>query len=100
MLSLVTALLPLLANFAGGANASIVTQIISALVAALPSIIQEVSDLGPTVKNLIATLRGNPAITSDQLDQLDTIEKPIDDAFDAAATAAAAEDAAASKPAG
>ena len=98
MLELITLLLPLLGDFASGANAAMIGKIITALVAALPSIIQEVKDVGPTIKNLIASLRGNPASTPEQLDQLDAIEKPIDDAFDAAAKAATDEDAAAANP--
>ena len=95
MLEIVTALLPLLSEVAGGAGTSLTAKIIGALIAAMPSIIQEVKDLAPTVKNIIATLRGNPATTPEQLDQLDAIEKPIDEAFNAALAAAEAEDAAA-----
>ncbi len=77
------------------AAASGIAKIISALEALIPAVIQEAKDLAPNVKHVIATLRGNPAIPADQIDQLDAIEAPLDAAFDTAANAATAEDEAA-----
>jgi hypothetical protein len=99
--TIITAILALLTEIAPAVStASVVAKIIANLVALLPAIVQEAKDLAPTVKNIIATLRGNAATTPEQLDQLDAIEAPIDAAFDAAATAALAEDAAAEKTGG
>lgn len=93
--TIIAALLTLLQSVAGtAANSDTVSKIIAALIDLIPAIAQEVSDLLPIVKDIITTIRGASVITPDQLDQLDTLEKQIDDAFDAAAKAAQEEDAA------
>ena len=73
---------------------SIITSIISALTQIIPVITQEIADVGPIIKNIIAALQGNGTITADQQAQLTALDAQVDAAFEAAATAAQAEDAA------
>lgn len=97
--AIVASTLALLSDIAPGlAAASSIAKVIDALVALIPAVIQYAKDLYPTIKNVIATLRGNAAITSEQMDQLDAIEAKADADFDAAVAAAEAEDKAASTP--
>ena len=91
VLALITALLPQLG--VTGANADLIGKIIAALVALIPTVIQEAKDLLPAVKNIIAALSANPATTADQLAALDALDAQVDAAFEAAAAAATAEDA-------
>lgn len=93
MQAIVTAVLALLAEIAPAINAtSSIAKIIDTLTALLPALAKEVSDLYPIVKNVIATLKGNAAVTPEQLDSLDQIEAKIDADYDAASAAAKAED--------
>lgn len=92
-IALITQILPYLgagAQFAGTAG-----KIVSLLEAIVPPLLQEAKDMVPTVKNIIRVLRGSSQITKADLDALDAIEATVDQAFDAAASAALAEDAAA-----
>lgn len=89
VLSLIAALLPL------GTNSALIEKIIEALVAIEPMIVAEYQDLVPIVKNIITALRSDPSTTGAQLDALDAFEASLDAAYETAATAAAAEDAAA-----
>lgn len=75
-------------------NTGTVGKIIEALIAWLPIIIKEANALLPIVKNIILTVQGNPASTADQIAALEALNKDCDEAFDAAAAAAIAEDAA------
>jgi hypothetical protein len=94
VLSLIAALLP------AGANSALIEKIIEALVALIPIIVQEYKDLVPIVKNIIVAIKSDPSTTAAQIDALDAMEAQLDADYDAAATAAAAEDAAAAgKPA-
>ena len=77
------------------AASSVIVGIINALTTLIPIIVKEAQDLAPIVKNVIAALRGNGSITTDQLDQLDAMEATLDAGFDASSTKADAEDAAA-----
>jgi hypothetical protein len=70
-----------------------VEKIIQALIAILPAVVQEAQDLAPAVKNIIAALSASPAATADQLATLQALDAQVDTAFEAAATAAQAEDA-------
>jgi hypothetical protein len=89
ILSLIAMLLP------AGGNAALVEKIIEALTALYPIIVREYQDLLPIVKNIITALKADPSTTATQLDALDKMEAQLDADFEAAATAAAAEDAAA-----
>ena len=89
----VTALLALLAQWAPALGTPAVSQLITALIELLPTLVQLGEDLVPAVKNIIAALSANPATTAEQLDRLQQLDAQIDAAFEAAATAAEAEDA-------
>lgn len=73
----------------GGAG---IAPIITILEQAVPVAVKEYQDLKPIVKDIIATLKGNPAATVEQIDALDAMEAKLDADFDAAAAAAEAED--------
>ena len=88
----IQALLAILQAVAPGAPAGLITQIIAALETWVPIIIAEYKALAPVVTNIIAALRSNGVVTPAQLDQLDTMEAALDDAFDAAEAKAEAED--------
>ena len=92
-LTLLEQLLPKLA----GANAGLITQIISGLVALVPLLIKEYQDAVPFVKNVIQLLKNHNEITPEQLQTLDVLETQIDAAFEVAAAQALAEDEAANK---
>jgi hypothetical protein len=83
VLAMIEALLPALTSTA---NATAIGSIITALTNMLPFIIQEVESLVTPVKNIIAALSANPATTAAQLATLQTLDKQVDDAFDAAAS--------------
>ena len=93
VLSLIAMLLP------AGGNAALVEKIIEALTALYPIVVREYQDLLPIVKNIITALKSDPSTTAAQLDALDKMEAQLDADFEAAATAAAVEDAAAKPPA-
>lgn len=100
VLSLVSEVLPFVSAASSAAPAvSLIAKVIGLLEAIAPTVIQEAKDLYPTIKNMIATLRGSSNITKEQLDQLDTIEATIDADFDTALAAAMAADAAAAEKA-
>lgn len=89
-------LLSILVDVAGVANsASTVAKIIAALVELLPLLGKEIMDLKPMVSNIINALSSNPSTTPEQLVQLEAVNAKADAAFEAAARAALAEDAAA-----
>ncbi len=89
----VTALLALLVQLAPSLGSPALASIITTLQQILPTIVAEVADVAPYVKNVIAALRSNSEITPEQWAQLDALEAQIDQAFEAAATAAEADDA-------
>ena len=84
----IQAILGILQLIAPNATADLITKIITALEVWVPIIVQEYAALKQTVLNIIAALRGNGAITTDQLDQLDPIEAQLDSDFDASSAAA------------
>ena len=91
----ITAFLALLGEIAPTVTAaSTIGNIIGSLTALIPTLTQEYTDVMPIVKNIIADLQGNPASTADQLTQLAALDAQVDQAFEAAATAAQAQDAA------
>jgi hypothetical protein len=92
VITILTTVLGLLAQIVPGLANPAVQQIIDALVALLPVLIQEYVALVPMVKNVIAALQSNANITPDQLSALQQLDAQCDAAFDAAANAAAAAD--------
>lgn len=89
----IIALLTVIAQIAGAlGNASQIVSIIALLEQIIPVVIKEYLDVAPFVKNIIAALKGNTAITPDQLAQLDILDAQVDEEFEAAATAAEGED--------
>lgn len=86
-------LLPLVSKLIPATGSSAVTEAVNVLVQVVPLLVQEYQDVLPYVKNIIVTLKADPATTQAQLDQLATLDAQVDAAFDAAAAAAQAEDA-------
>jgi hypothetical protein len=96
MIEIVTLLLTQLGGIAGiTSQVAVIGKIIAALTELYPVVVKEYEVLAPIVKGIIAALSANPAATAEQIAQLKVIDKQVDDAFDAAAAAAEAEDAAA-----
>lgn len=87
LLSLIGNLVPL-----AGGSTSTVGMIINTLTEVVPLAIKEYQDVAPYVKNIIATLKDDPAATAEQLNQLDALNKQVDDAFDIAWAKAQEED--------
>jgi hypothetical protein len=81
VLALIEQLLPLL----GGANASLIEAVITALEKVVPLIIDWAPTVYQSVKNAITALSANPDTIPDQLSRLQTLDKQVDDAFDAVA---------------
>lgn len=94
IVAMLTAFLPMISQ------ASQVAKIIEVLVSILPTVVQLASDLAAPIKNIIAALQNSGAATSDQIAQLQELDAKYDQAFEAAATAAQAEDAAAANQQG
>jgi len=81
-----TLLLTVLAQIAPSLHVSAsITSIITTLVELIPILVKEFQDVVPLVKNIITALRGNNAITEEQLKSLDDLEAKIDAEFEAAA---------------
>lgn len=66
-------------------NVGIIATIIEALTKIVPLVVSEVKDVTPMVKNIIAALKADPAVTADLLTQLDALDAQCDAAFEAAA---------------
>lgn len=98
VVALISQIMPYI-GVAGSAVSAVGTvgKIIAMLEALVPALISEAKDLYPTVKDIIATLKGSSHITKEQLDSLDAIETKIDADFDTALAKAEAEDAAVAK---
>ena len=91
---MLSTILTILVQIAGATGeASTITSIVNALIQLIPTLVQEYEDLVPIVKNIIASLSANPATTADQLATLKALDAQVDADFEAAATAAQAEDA-------
>jgi hypothetical protein len=87
-------LLALLTQVAGATGeVSTITSIINALITLVPTLVKEYNDLVPIVKNLITALSTNTVTTQDQLTTLQALDAQVDADFEAAATAAQAQDA-------
>lgn len=91
--SVLSALLAVLQTIAPTATEAAIVQIITALTNIIPFLVSEYQALKPIVLNIITALKGNDAITTDQVTQLQTMQVNIDAAFEAAALAAQAQDA-------
>ena len=87
--SLMTQMLPMINS------SSQVAKFIAMLIQILPTVEQLAQDLVQPIKNIINALSANPATDVVQLTALKDLDTQFDQAFEAAATAAQAEDAAA-----
>ncbi len=90
VLQLVMKLLPSL-----GGNAQLITTIINALITIMPVLVKEYKDTMPEIKNIIAALTSDSAVTAEHRVQLRQLSAIADADFDDAVAAAEAEDAAA-----
>jgi phage-related protein len=96
VLALIQQLIPVIS---GAGAPAIISQILTVLTQVIPLLVNEYTALLPMVKNIIAALSANPAATADQLTNLQALDVQTDAAFEAAASAALAQDAAAVAPA-
>lgn len=94
MTSILTLLLTLIGQLlpAVGASTPAIQNIINALVAIVPALINEAMDMVPIVQNILAALKNNPATTAAQLQTLNALDAQCDAAFEAAMTASEASD--------
>jgi hypothetical protein len=92
--SIITLLLTLIGQLlpAVGASSAGIQTIINAMVAIIPALIQEATDMVPIVQNIIAALKNNPATTQAQLVTLHALDAQCDAAFEAAMTSSEAGD--------
>lgn len=90
----IQSVLAILQVIAPGATADLIAKIIVALETWIPIIIKEYEALKQPVLNIIAALRGNDQVSTEQLNLLDVMEAKLDSDFDASSAAADAEDAA------
>jgi hypothetical protein len=88
VISLMTQMLPMINS------SSQVAKFIAMLIQILPTVEQLAADLVQPIKNIINALSANPATDAAQLKSLQDLDVQFDTAFEAAATAAQAEDAA------
>lgn len=84
LLALIAQLAPL---FSGAAQ---IASVISTLETILSDVTSEVEAVLPMIKNIIAALQGNGAVTADQMAALKALDEATDDAFEQAAAAAGA----------
>jgi hypothetical protein len=90
-MSAITILLTALAQIASvTGEASTIASIVSTLEQIIAAGIEEVETVAPMIKNIIAALQSNTAVTADQMTQLSTLDASTDAAFEAAAAAAGA----------
>ena len=85
MNAILTSLLSLVGNLVplAGGTSSTVGMIINTLTEVVPLVVKEYQDVAPFIKNIIAATKDDPAATLEQLNQLDALDKQVDDAFDA-----------------
>lgn len=85
MSAAIAALLAIIAQIAPSLGVpSVIVTIISTLETLLPTIVKEVQDVAPLIKNIIDALRSNSIITPEQKAQLDDLEARYDAEFEAA----------------
>jgi hypothetical protein len=82
VLSMIESVLPLLGT--SSATTSTLGSIISALTSLMPYIVNEVSTVYTSVKNIIAQLQNSGAPTADQLSALQSLDAQVDTAWTAA----------------
>ena len=80
MSAAVIALLSILGQIAGATGSTQIASIISFLTSFIPTLIKEVEDVVPFVKNIITALQSNAAITPEQLAQLTALDAQVDQA--------------------
>lgn len=78
-LDLVGKIVPLI----GGKDSSAISDVIKTLQDMAPLITDQIGVTYSAVKNIIASLRDNPASTDEQLAALDALDKQVDDAWNA-----------------
>lgn len=78
----------LMGQLGTGASVGVINEILKALIQIVPIIASTFTDFLPSVQNIIGSLRGNGAVTPEQVAQLDALDAQVDAAFEAAATAA------------
>jgi len=74
-------------------NSQQIASIIVTLIQIVPVLVKEAQDLVQPVKNIIAALQTNAATTEEQMATLKELDAQVDADFEAAATAASAQDA-------
>ncbi len=79
VLALVEQILPLLGT--GGTTVTLIENIINALVQLMPFIVNEISTVYTSVKNIIAQLQNSGAPTPDQLNALSSLDAQVDAAW-------------------
>ncbi len=94
-MTIVIQLLTLLAQIVGELqSASSIANVITTLEQIIAAGIEEIQTVAPMIKNIIAALKANTAVTADQMAQLAALDTQTDLAFEAAAQAAGADPAA------
>ena len=83
VIALLQGLLALVPSLTGS---TAIGNVINALITALPSIVQTVTDAVPIVKNIIAALQNHADITQEQWDALAKLNADCDAAFEAEAS--------------
>ena len=83
MSAVIVAFLTVIAQIAPSLGTSAAIQnIINALIGMLPQLIGTIENLAPLVKNIIANLQSNGAVTQEQWDQLDQLNTSADNDFE------------------
>src|SRR5690242_9487080 len=94
MTAVVTSILALLQSFLPLiASSENIAKIIVTLIQIIPIVVKEAQDLVQPIKNIIAALKMDPNATVQQIADLEALDAKVDADFEAAATAALAEDA-------
>ena len=93
MNAIVTALIVLLGQIAPLVQTSSnVGKIIQALIELLPAIVKVGGDIVQAVKNIIESLKANPATSAEQIQQLEDFNAKVDEEFEKEAVRVEAED--------
>lgn len=79
VLAMIESILPVLGTSAG--TVTLVANIISALTALMPYIVNEISTVYTAAKNIIAQLQNSGAPTADQLASLSSLDAQVDAAW-------------------
>jgi hypothetical protein len=84
VLSMIESVLPMLGT--STATTTMLASIISALTSLMPYIVNEISTVYTSVKNIIAQLQNTGAPTADQLTALQSLDAQVDAAWNTAQT--------------